>query len=171
MVAKKPKKRAHRTNYKEWLSKENLTLIEGWARQGLTNTQIAHNIGISEQTLYNWYNKHPKIRDAAKKGKEVIDYEVESALYRSAIGYWVEEEFENETTGEIEKVKVEYIKPDTRAAIFWLKNRVPDKWFDRKQVEHSGRLDSNVNVLSNLSEKEIRALAEMEIEESDDNGD
>ena len=38
--------------YKEWLSEENLALLEGWARDGLTDEQIAHNVGITAKTLY-----------------------------------------------------------------------------------------------------------------------
>ena len=90
--------------YKEWLSEENLALLEGWARDGLTDEQIAHNVGITAKTLYEWKNKHRAICDALKKGKEVVDYQVENALLNKALN------------------------GDTTAQIFWLKNRRPDKW-------------------------------------------
>ena len=66
-----------RGKYQEWLEPESLVLLEGWARDGLTDEQIADNIGITRATLYNWKNKYIDIFDALKKGKEVADYEVE----------------------------------------------------------------------------------------------
>ena len=93
--------------YREWLEPDNLTLLQGWARDGLIDEQIAHNIGISTVTLYDWKNKFPEFAKAIKKGKEVVDYYVENALLKKALS------------------------GDTVAMIFWLKNRRPDKWRDR----------------------------------------
>ena len=66
--------------YEKWLKEEILLLLEGWARDGLTDEQIAKNIGIGERTLYEWKEKYPQISQSLKKGKEVVDYEVENAL-------------------------------------------------------------------------------------------
>ena len=63
--------------YKKWLKPENLLLIEGWARDGLVDEQIAHNMGIACCTLYEWKNKYAEIDETLKKGKEVVDLEVE----------------------------------------------------------------------------------------------
>ena len=63
----------------EWLERDKLILLEGWARDGLTDEQIAKNIGISRASLYEWKKKEVDIFDALKKGKEVIDFEVENA--------------------------------------------------------------------------------------------
>jgi len=97
--------------YERWLTEEGLTLIRGWARDGLSNEQIAKNMGIAAKTLYVWIPKHSKICEALKKGKEVADYEVENALFASAMS------------------------GNTTAQIFWLKNRCPDKWRDRSEVK------------------------------------
>lgn len=70
--------------YQDWLTHEGLTKLEGWARDGLTDEQIANNIGIRRPTLYDWKKSHPDISDALKKGKEVVDREVESALLKRA---------------------------------------------------------------------------------------
>lgn len=75
--------------YLEWLSLEGLIKLEGWARDGLTDEQIADNIGISRPTLYEWKKRYPDISDALKKGKEVVDRQVENALLKKALGYTV----------------------------------------------------------------------------------
>lgn len=72
--------------YKQWLSHEGLVRIEGWARDGLTDEQIAHNMGISRSTLNDWKNKFSDISDTLKRGKEVIDREVENSLLNRASG-------------------------------------------------------------------------------------
>lgn len=94
-----------------WLTEDGLILLKGWARDGLTDEQIAHNCGISTTTLYNWKNKHVEIFEALKKGKEVVDYQVENALLKKAL------------------------VGDTTAQIFWLKNRRPDKWRDKQETK------------------------------------
>lgn len=96
--------------YQRWLEPDGLTLLEGWARDGLTDEKIAKKCGCNAGTLYEWKKKYPEISEALKKGKEVVDYEVENALLQSARD------------------------GNTTAQIFWLKNRRPDKWRD-KQLE------------------------------------
>lgn len=133
-----------RGKYEEWLTPDNLTCIEGWARDGLTDEQIAHNMGVSVKTLYEWKNKHVPIRDALKRGKAPVDYEVENALFKSAIGFTVKvtkpikvkkRVFQGKGYTEEEEIQFveeeQYIPPNTTAQIFWLKNRRPDKWRDR----------------------------------------
>ena len=64
--------------YDEWISEEGLQRLEGWARDGLTDEQIAHNIGINRSTLYTWKKKYPQIKFAIEDGKKPIDFEVEN---------------------------------------------------------------------------------------------
>ena len=73
--------------YQEWLEPEGLLKIEGWARDGLTDEQIADNIGISRSTLNTWKDKYSDISDTLKRGKEVVDRQVENALLKRALGY------------------------------------------------------------------------------------
>ena len=118
----------------EWRTKEGLTLIGGWARDGLTDEQIAHNIGISRSTLNEWKKKYPDISDTLKKGKDVVDIQVENALLKRALGYKYKETTKELTKSGFMMVTKEVIKevvPDTTAQIFWLKNRRPDKWRDK----------------------------------------
>ena len=77
--------------YYDWITEEGLLKIEGWARDGLTDEQISHNIGIHPSTLYDWQKKYSEIAEALKKGKEVIDRQVENALLKRALGYEYEE--------------------------------------------------------------------------------
>ena len=69
-----------RGKFEYWLTEDGLTLLEGWARDGLTDEQIAENIGISRSTLSDWKNKFSDISDALKKGKEVVDIDRKSVV-------------------------------------------------------------------------------------------
>ena len=93
--------------YQEWLEPDGLILLEGWARDGLTIEQIAHNMGVADSTLRKWKGEHEAISAALKKGKEVVDFEVENALLKAAM------------------------EGNTTAQIFWLKNRRPDRWREK----------------------------------------
>ena len=148
--------------YQQWLEPEGLTLLEGWARDGLTDEQIAGNIGINTSTLYDWKNKFPKISESLKKGKEVVDIQVENALLKRALGYtYKETTSECDEDGELKVTKVvtKEVVPDTTAQIFWLKNRRPDLWRDKQNIEHSGQIN---NPFADLSTEELRKLADAE---------
>lgn len=123
--------------YKEWLEPDKLLLLKCWARDGLTDEQIAKNIGITSSTLYDWKIKHSEISEALSKGKDVADYEVECALKKRAEGYdvWEEEEI---YSVELQKWipvkrKKKHIPADTTATSMWLRNRKPDKWRDKPE--------------------------------------
>ena len=77
--------------YLEWVTEEGLALLSGWARDGLTDEQIAHNIGISRSKLNEWKKRYPDISDTLKRGKEVVDRIVENAMIKNATGYDYEE--------------------------------------------------------------------------------
>ena len=102
-------------------------------RDGLTDKQIAHNMGITPSTLYAWKDKYPEISESLKKGKEVVDIEVENALLKRAKGYaYLEQKTEIDPLGKKTITKtVKQVAPDVGAAVFWLKNRRPDRWRDR----------------------------------------
>ena len=73
--------------YEYWLTPEGLLKLEGWARDGLTDEQIAENAGINPATLYVWKKKYPEISENLKRGQEVVDRQVENALQKRALGY------------------------------------------------------------------------------------
>ena len=123
--------------YQEWLEPEGLLKIEGWARDGLTEEQIAENMGICRDTLYEWKKQFSDISDTLKKGKEIIDRQVENALLKRALGYEYEEISEKYELGILTERKVtkKQVVPDTTAQIFWLKNRKPADWRDKPEGE------------------------------------
>lgn len=92
--------------YKKWLKKENLVLIQGWKMNGLTDEQIAKNIGIAARTLERWKNKYSQISRALKIGHEQANFIVEGELFKKAMN------------------------GNTTAMIFWLKNNWRDKYND-----------------------------------------
>ena len=89
--------------YTEWLTDEGLIKIEGWARDGLIDKQIAQNIGVSERTFTDW-KKISSISSALKR-KEVVDRQVENALFKSATGYEYTEVTEELTENGMEITK------------------------------------------------------------------
>ena len=115
-----------KSKHEKWLSRDGLLLLAGWARSGLTNAQIAAKMGINPDTLYIYINKYPEISETIKKGKEIIDFEVENALLKRALGYEViETVYDN--SGHAKKIE-KHIKPDVLAQIIWLRNRKPNEW-------------------------------------------
>lgn len=92
--------------YREWLEDDNLILLQGWKRNGLTDEQIAKNIGINVRTLDKWKAKYGRIGQALKIGHEQANYAVEGKLLKKALS------------------------GNTTAMIFWLKNNWRDKYND-----------------------------------------
>ncbi len=146
--------------YEYWLTDEGLLKLAGWARDGLTDEQIACNMGIRRETLIEWKKKYPNISNTLKKNKEIVDYEVENALLKRALGYdyteTTRERMLNKETGEYELVITKEvhkeIAPDTTAGIFWLKNRKPEDWRDKRDISLEGNLNNNI---ANLSDEEL----------------
>lgn len=112
--------------YQKWLEPENLILLEGWARDGLTDDDIAAKMRIGSRTLYEWKQKHPQISQSLKKGKEVADYRVENALFESALD------------------------GNVTAQIFWLRNRRPDKWRNNPEYSDNAALEKLDEILKNV---------------------
>lgn len=140
----------------EWLEQDKLILLEGWARDGLTNEQIAKNVGINPKTLYDWMNKKDPIREALRKGKEIVDFEVENALYKRALGYTITiNEQKLDKDGFVHDLKRDvHIPGDTVAQIFWLKNRKTKQWKDKVETSVDTTELTNVEKLLNKIEDE-----------------
>lgn len=150
----------------KWLEPDGLLRIEGWARDGLTEEQIAKNMGVSRSTLSDYKVKYPDILRAIKNSKEVADREVENALFNKATGYTVKlkkpmkvrhVEYDEQTGRKIaEYERIEYIEEevhvpaDTTAQIFWLKNRKPNEWRDKVTVTDESSLEKLDELISSI---------------------
>lgn len=145
--------------YQEWLQPEGLLKVEGWARDGLTDKQIAEKIGITEQTLNVWKKSYSSFSESLKKGKEVVDRQVENALLRRALGYEYEEVKEKYEDGEmIERtITKKEVVPDTTAQIFWLKNRKRENWSDKQSIEISKPIDESIKEMEEYFEQQKKA--------------
>lgn len=141
----------------EWVKGDGLIKIQGWARAGLTDKQIAKNIGVSEVTLCKWKNDCPEFYAALQKSKEVVDYEVENALLKRALGYEYDEvQVKKKGDVVIERtITRKQVPPDTTAQIFWLKNRQPEKWRDRKNIDLTGNVN---NPFEGMTTDELKKL-------------
>lgn len=148
----------------ESIVEPKLVVIEGWARNGLTIEQIAKNLGISKVTFYKYISEHTELSERLKKGKEIVDIEVENALLKRALGYKVDEVtkelIEDEEMGiselKVTKIVTKEVAPDTTAQIFWLKNRKPEEWRDKKDVKHEGNIN---NPYENLTKEQLLKIA------------
>lgn len=138
-------------------------MIEGWARDGLTDEQIAANVGVAYSTLRTWRDKYSALSAALKKGKEVIDRQVENALLKRALGYRYKETTRELITDKetglselvVTKVVEKEVVPDTTAQIFWLKNRKPEEWRDKRVIddnsaEKSAELIQNMQTIADI---------------------
>lgn len=136
---------------------EKLEVVEGWARDGLTDEQIAQKMGISRSTLATYKNKYPDFLNALKKGKEVVDRKVENALLKRALGYEIEEtkKIISESGSQKKRIekKTKHIKPDTTAQIFWLKNRKPELWRENEGDKAKEKLNEVVQAMKKAAGK------------------
>jgi len=121
-------------------------LAEMYARERMIESDIAKKLGVSTSTFEQYKKQYPEFLEALKRGKAPIDFEVENALLKRAMGYTFTEtkrEIENLDNGVIlVKSVTETIKevvPDVTAQIFWLKNRNSQRWRDVKGVEMTGK--------------------------------
>lgn len=141
MAKKGPKSPAE-----DWITKDGLLQIEGWARDGLIDKQIAGNIGINEATFCRWKQRYPSIVQALKKGKAPVDIAVENAMLKSALGFSVKVKkpiklkrvrYQDKKRIEEEYIEMvdeeQYISPNVTAQIFWLKNRKPEQWREKQE--------------------------------------
>lgn len=121
-----------RPKLEEWITGDNVTLLLGWLRDGLSNIQIAKNIGISEQTFYRWCKRSSEFRELIKNTKEYCLSEVENSLFKSANGFMYDEVtyYRDPETGNMIEAKrvTKMMKPDVTAQIFIMKTRRPENY-------------------------------------------
>lgn len=164
-----------KAKYEEWLTEEGLIKIAGWARDGLTDEDIAHNMGISRVTLIAWKKEHSIIDNTLKKSKEIVDRIVEGELFKKTQGYTVDlikpmkvqhklynkdGKLKSVTEKYIDTIVQEFYPADTTAQIFWLKNRKVREWRDR--IENTIITPEPIKIkldVSKLTDEELKQLS------------
>lgn len=133
--------RGQPTKYKS----EYVVQVEKLCLLGATDKDIADFFEVSESTLNNWKNEHPEFLESIKKGKMLADANVAERLYKRALGYEAPDVdirvIENKI---VETPLIKHYPPDPTSAIFWLKNRQPEKWRDKQVIDHTNS-DSSLN--------------------------
>ena len=104
---------------------------------GATDSQLADFFEVAESTINNWKKSYPEFLESVMRGKVIADANVAEAFYKRATGFQKEDgEKVFQYQGEIIRAQIrEYFPPDTGAALNWLKNRQPDKWRDKQNVD------------------------------------
>lgn len=135
--------------------KEYVAQAAKLAALGATDADMANFFEVAISTFSLWKVKHEEFSEALKGAKEVADVRVETALYNRAMGYSHEDMDIRVVDGAVVMTPtIKHYPPDTTAAIFWLKNRKPDEWRDKRDIEHSGQID-----LSSKSDADLKARA------------
>lgn len=161
--AKKAKRKAKNKGGRPTKYKPEFVVIAGelCRKKGYTDKNLAAHFKVSESTIDDWKKRYPGFLESLKKGKDEFDTRiVEQALLKRAVGYSYDEttqepvivdkgEVDEKDIGEGETVEVavesslvvtkvvtKEIAPDVVADIFWLKNRQPQRWSDKKEIDH-----------------------------------
>lgn len=167
--------------YHEWITEQGLGIVAGWKRNGLTDEQIAKNIGVRRETIYDWAKRFPNFSNAVKTGREQADLQVENALFKRAVGYFydeVKEEYETKRGSdgsEREHLKKRTVTrkevvPEVTAQIFWLKNRASNRWRNDDRLivndtKDEKASDLHVTILSALKDRKVPGFDDDEIAE------
>ena len=133
---KDPKDKKKTGRHSDYNEKEHNRMAFKLSLLGLTDKEMADVFGVSEVTLNAWKKRHPPFLKSLKAGKDMADAKVAQSLYKRALGYSHKDTDIKMYEGKV--IKTEIIKqypPDTTAGIFWLKNRQPDKWREKSEVE------------------------------------
>lgn len=161
----------------KWLTEDGLMLIECWARDGFTQEEISRKCGVSLSAFRSWRMEYPQIGKAFETGKEVIDYRVENALLKTALGYKTMEtktiiactpDGKGNMPVKIERTEKE-ILPNVTAILAWLNNRKPDQWKrNRDNILETKDKDNKVtvNIIHQSSKKDEEWDVDSKIEEN-----
>lgn len=132
------------------------------AALGATDADMANFFEVALSTFSLWKVKHQEFSEALKGAKEVADVRVETALYNRAMGYSHEDTDVRVVDGAVVMTPmIKHYPPDTTAAIFWLKNRKPEEWRDKRDIEHSGSVQYS-DMTEDELERRIAALTTRE---------
>lgn len=142
--------------------------IQFLAEKGMTLNEMAEGVGITEQTIGNWSRKYPKFFASVKDWKYEADRKVEKSLYERACGYSCPEDkiFNNNGVALVVPTTKHY-PPDPTAMIFWLKNRQPENWRDKQELQHTLSADQAAKLLGAFdSDYRQAVIAELQKKET-----
>jgi hypothetical protein len=132
------RKRGRPSNYKPEYARQ----VTHLCRLGATDAEIAEIFGCGIPTFYRWQHEHPEFQKAIKLGKAEPDNRVERSLYQRAVGYSHPDVHISNYQGEVTITPImKHYPPDVAAAFIWLKNRRPELWRDKQEIEHTGTVE------------------------------
>lgn len=156
-----------------WLTEDGLNLIRSWSRDTFTKKEVAEKMGIALSTLDNWCEKYKEIDEAVKTSKELVDYQVENALLKAALGYKTKEikvtvgkkVINGEMVEMLKETTTKEVPPNVNAAIFWLNNRKFDEWKrNRDKVVEVDPDDQQVTITIQRGNKQKVTVEDMDDE-------
>ena len=124
----------HPSKWEDW--KDRLVVLQGMARDGATDEDLAARCGINIRTWYEWKARYPQLAQAVKDSKDDVDRAVENALLKRALGAeYTDTKITATKDGKVLKVEktTRTLAPSEVAAFFWLKNRNPERYRDRRE--------------------------------------
>lgn len=148
------------SKYEQWREAPGLTLLRGWVREGAAESEIARRMDVTQGTLREWKKRFPEIRSALEETGDVVDFEVEAALLRKALGYEsTERRVEVSAKGERKETETtKQVAPDVSAISLWLKKRKPETWGEGGRGEQAEN-----NLLERLeAEGDLNGIPELQ---------
>lgn len=172
-----------------WLTDDGLELIKNWSRNTFTKSEIADRMGVNLNTLLKWQKQYVEINEAMNVTREIVDFQVENAVLKAALGYKTKEikvtvgkkVVNGEMVEMLKETTVKEVPPNIKAAMFWLNNRKFDDWkLNRDKVVEVDPDDSQVTItiqrgnkakIDVYDEGEENTDEEENVEIYDENGD
>lgn len=162
---------ARQTLKEMWTSERGLKRVSMWVADGLTLAEVCKRMGIDRSYLTKLRKQSPELEAAISTEREIVDHEVENAMFKSASGYMVTETRKtvmiDASGNRSEKIETydKHVPANSVAQIFWLKNRKPSHWRDKQETELSGGIGL-VQIVDDISRKDVTDT----IEGGDTNG-
>lgn len=154
--AGRPKEDAYK-KYVEGKEDEILSLCA----KGADNKGLAGFLGCGLTTVCNLKRDYPQFKELVKRGNKIADEAVEHSLFKRAMGYDTEDTITEVKVSQDGSAQTTYVKKckkhipgDTTAMIFWLKNRMPDKWRDKQEMNLDTTQPINISIVRDKPKEE-----------------
>lgn len=143
-------------DWPDFLDKEQAQVITHLCMLGATEAELAAYFEVSTKAFNSWVTQFRGVAQAVRQGREIADAKVTASLFKSAIGYEHEDVHISNYMGQITETKIiRRYPPNAQSCMFWLKNRRPDLWKEKVDLEHSGRVETKETIdLSTLTQEQ-----------------